>query len=301
MNATFSLVRRLSTLAVVASIALSLIFRASLGSEHMGWQVVLALIALGVGIPHGAVDHLITIPRQTKSHFYRFIALYVSAALIAAIAILKWNVLGFEIVVVMSALHFGFGDAAFLAESGEKKMNRATEISYALAAGSLPVVLPLVNGKSTSALEQVNHHLINWTHGNSQLLETIVWALTALATLLLAIHGRWRELSDLAALAALAVIAPPLVAFAVYFGCWHASRHTARLTLLLKPSSTPLWSAFKAGLPALLGTLLIAVGIAIFSKSGFSSTLLWSLLVVIWALTVPHMITTARFDIRSLK
>lgn len=301
MNATFGLVRRLSTLAALLGIGLSLIFKAALGSNHLGWQVAIALIALAIGIPHGAVDHLITIPRTSKVRFYRFIALYVVVAILAALAILKWNVIGFQIVVLMSALHFGFGDASFLAESGELKMNRATEIAYALAAGSLPVVLPLVNGKSTSALERVNHHLVNWAHGATHGLEILVWTFAAIAFAFLLIQKRWRDVLDLIALALLAVIAPPLVAFAVYFGCWHATRHTARLTLLLKASSTPLWSAFKAGLPALLGTVIVAGGIALVSKNGFSSTLLWSLLVVIWALTVPHMATTARFDVKALK
>ena len=301
MNATFGLVRRFSTLAVLFAIGLSLIFNATLGSDHLGWQVVIALIALGIGIPHGAVDHLITIPRASKLRFYRFIVLYVIVAVVAALAILKWNVIGFQIVVLMSALHFGFGDASFLAEAGELKMNRVTEMAYALAAGSLPVVLPLVNSKSASALERVNHHLVNWAHGFTQGLQITVWSFAGIAFVLLLIQRRWRDLLDLAALALLAVIAPPLVAFAAYFGCWHAARHTARLTLLLNPSSTPLWSAFKAGTPALVGTVIVAGAVALFSNNGFSSTLLWSLLVVIWALTVPHMATTARFDLRSLK
>ncbi len=301
MNATFALVRRFSTIAVYAAIGLALIFRASLGSDHIGWQIVMALIALAIGIPHGAVDHLITIPRRSKGAFYRFIVIYILVALLAAFAILRWNVVGFQLVVLMSALHFGFGDAAFLAESGGQKMNRATEVAYSLAAGSLPVVLPLVNSKSTSALEHVHHQLINWQHGFTQGLEILLWTLAAIASLLLVTQRRWRDLIDLIALALLAIVAPPLVAFAVYFGCWHAARHTARLTLLLKPSSTPLWTAFKAGLPALIGTAIVAAGLAILSKNGFSSSLLWSLLVVIWALTVPHMATTARFDIQSLK
>lgn len=301
MNATFAQVRRFSTLAVFVVVALSLIFKAALGVNHLGWQITIALIALAIGIPHGAVDHLITIPRSSKLRFYRFIALYVVAAVIAALLILKWNVIGFQIVVVMSALHFGFGDASFLAESGARKASRVTEIAYALAAGTLPVLLPLVNSKSTSALERVNHHLVNWAQGFDHGLEIIVWCVAGFAALLLIREKRWRDLLDIAALALLATIAPPLVAFAVYFGCWHATRHTARLTLLLKPSQTPLWSAFKAGLPALLGTLVAAAALALFSKGGFSSTLLWSLLVVIWALTVPHMATTARFDVKALK
>jgi beta-carotene 15,15'-dioxygenase len=45
------------------------------------------------------------------------------------------------------------------------------------------------------------------------------------------IGKRKREALDLTLLLLLAHLAPPLIAFAVYFGCWHAMRHTARLTL----------------------------------------------------------------------
>lgn len=64
-------------------------------------------------------------------------------------------------------------------------------------------------------------------------------------------------------LALLAIVAPPLIAFA--------------------------------------GTLIIAAGLMIYSPDNFSSGLLWSTLVIIWALTVPHMVTTARFDLAALK
>jgi Brp/Blh family beta-carotene 15,15'-monooxygenase len=220
---------------------------------------------------------------------------------VAALSIFKWNVLGFQIVVFMSALHFGFGDASFLAESGAPKMNRITEVLYSLSAGSLPVVIPLVNSKSTSALKEVNPHLVGWAHGATYSLQVTVWALTAIAVMALLFQKRYRDLLDVILLALLAVTAPPLVAFAIYFGCWHATRHTARLTLLLPPSITPIWSAVKAGLPALVGTVIVALGIAFFNPRGFTTSLLWSLLIVVWALTVPHMMTTARFDLRSLK
>jgi Brp/Blh family beta-carotene 15,15'-monooxygenase len=293
--------RRFSATAVAVGIGLSILLRSAFGDKSMGWQIALALLSLAIGIPHGAVDHLITIPRTSRFRFVLFIALYVVIAIIAAIAILKWNVLGFQIVVLMSALHFGFGDASFLAESGAPKMNRLTEILYALSAGSLPVVIPLVNSKSTSALKEVNPQLVGWAQGATYSLQVTISLLTAAAVICLLFQKRYRDLVDLILLGMLAVIAPPLVAFALYFGCWHAVRHTARLTLLLPPSPTPIWSAVKAGLPALVGAVLIALGISVFNARGLTSSLLWSLLVVVWALTVPHMMTTAKFDFRSLK
>jgi len=39
-------------------------------------QVVLAIIALAIGIPHGAIDHLITIPRDSTKRFVAFIVIY---------------------------------------------------------------------------------------------------------------------------------------------------------------------------------------------------------------------------------
>ena len=111
-------------------------------------------------------------------------------------------------------------------------------------------------------------------------------------------------------LAALASIAPPLVAFAVYFGCWHAMRHTARLSSLLPRSLVAyeqgksfgaFMSAVIPGLPALFGTLIFVALLAGFSHNNLSDNFLWLTLVTIWALTVPHMAVTAKLDRAALK
>jgi Brp/Blh family beta-carotene 15,15'-monooxygenase len=108
----------------------------------------------------------------------------------------------------------------------------------------------------------------------------------------------------------LALIAPPLIAFAVYFGFWHALRHTARLVPKLPKAQQyigsgdwhkAIWAVVFPGLYAIAGTLLIAIGLMIINPENFSSSLLWSTLVIIWALTVPHMATTAKFDFAALK
>jgi Brp/Blh family beta-carotene 15,15'-monooxygenase len=121
---------------------------------------------------------------------------------------------------------------------------------------------------------------------------------------------RYRDAVDIALLAALASFAPPLVAFSVYFGCWHAMRHTARLTSML-PSSLKAYEgesaigAFKSavlpGLPALFGTAIFVIFLAGFSHQDVSNSFLWLSLVTIWALTVPHMIVTAKLDRAALR
>jgi len=309
---TFSRVRTFSSLTVATAIALSLIFSSWLGSASMNWQVVMAVAALAIGIPHGALDHLVTLPRKKPVVMAIFIAIYVAIALLAIWAILKWNVWGFIAVVVMSATHFGIGDSAFIRELDQLKNREGSKLpiwAYASAAGLLPVVIPLVNSKSASALEKVNPLLIDWDHGYSSAIQIAVAIVTTLSIMVLSARKRFRDCIDIALLAGLASFTPPLVAFAVYFGCWHAMRHTARLTSLLpasiaaheRGSSVGAFSkAVLPGLPALIGTFIFVALLAGFARSNINDDFLWLTLVTVWALTVPHMLVTAKLDRAAL-
>ncbi len=309
----FNQVRNISSILVATTILLSLVFSAWLGSDSLNWQIVMAIVALAIGIPHGAIDHLITLPKAAPIKMALFISIYVAIALIAIVAILKWNVWGFIFVVVMSATHFGIGDSAFLNELDKYKVNKDKRSlpvwAYAPAAGALPVMIPLVNDRSTEALEKVNPVLVDWHYGYTTQIQFFVLILFLFGLLTLLKFNRKRDALDLILLAALAFIAPPLVAFAVYFGGWHALRHTARLTSLLAKSETAyqennIGKAFRAavipGLPALLGTLIFVITLTIFKDGDLSSSFLWNILVTIWALTVPHMMVTARLDRKAL-
>jgi beta-carotene 15,15'-dioxygenase len=306
----FNRVRTLSSAAVAIATVLALLFSQWLGADSLGWQLVLAIIALAVGIPHGAMDHLVTLPKSAPVRMAIFVIIYVAIALLAIYAILRWNVWGFIGVVIMSAIHFGIGDAAFLSEQDSLSGNsRIPAWIYAPAAGLLPVAIPLVNSRSTEALEEVNSALINWHRGYTTEILILVAVIATLSLLALLQRKRYRDALDIALLAALASFAPPLVAFAVYFGCWHAMRHTARLTSLLPNSESAYLrgrpgQAFVAavipGLPALVGTFIFVVILAGFSQQDLSDEFLWLTLVTIWALTVPHMIVTARLDRAAL-
>ena len=306
----FNRVRLFSTVSVSLAILTSLIFSDLLGSSSMSWQVIIAVIALAIGIPHGALDHLVTLPKAQPKKMALFIFVYVAVAIVAVIGILKFNTVGFIVVLFMSAIHFGIGDAAFINEidkrsEGAKKLNRWF---YIPAAGFTPVFIPLVNSASTEALASVNPALINWHQGfDSQILFTVsIFALLAIGVMVF--DKRYREALDLIVLLLLAHLAPPLIAFAVYFGCWHAMRHTARLTLSLPRcveniTQGMLRKAFSnaviPGLPALIGTFVVA-GLLALSGRDFTDEFFWMALVVVWALTVPHMAVTAKLDRAAL-
>jgi Brp/Blh family beta-carotene 15,15'-monooxygenase len=306
----FTRVRLFSTISVILAILASLFFSGFFGEGSLGWQVVIAVVALAMGIPHGALDHLVTLPKAQPKKMAIFVIVYVAVAIIAVIGILNFNTVGFILVLFMSAIHFGIGDAAFINEI-DKRSDESSKLNrwfYIPAAGFTPVFIPLVNSASTEALASVNPALINWHQGfDSEILLTIT-IFTILAIGAMAIGKRYREALDLTLLLLLAHFAPPLIAFAVYFGCWHAMRHTARLTLSLPRSIDNLnqgmlrksfSNAVIPGLPALIGTFAVAALLAL-SGHDFTDEFFWMALVVVWALTVPHMAVTAKLDRAAL-
>jgi Brp/Blh family beta-carotene 15,15'-monooxygenase len=174
---------------------------------------------------------------------------------------------------------------------------------YALPAGLLPVFIPLSSEQTNTALAEVNPKLINWAGSNSNLIHLCVLLIAASSIFVLIFKRDDKSAIDLTLLAALSILTPPLVAFAIYFGLWHALRHTARLTLNLAKSELAYQNnqpkqafvqAVLPGIPALIGTFIVAVVLA--AANPDNSRLLWSILVVIWALTVPHMMVTAKLD-----
>lgn len=308
----FSSLRSFSTAAVLAVVALSLVLQVLGYSGSAAWQVWLAVAALAIGIPHGAMDHLVTVPSMEPARMTLFISGYLGVVTVAVWAMLTWSVVGFALVVAMSALHFGVGDAAFLSE--QRKLAGDTRRTapwylYGLPAGMLPVVIPLTSAGADDALGLVNPELIQWHQGTGGFLFFATVALATGAIGWLIIISRFRDALDLVALLGLALCVPPLVAFAVYFGLWHALRHTARLTLELPKATAafeaarPVLGFMKAvipGLPALVATMAVALGITIAGGWDVSESYLWLALVVVWALTVPHMALTARLDARAL-
>jgi beta-carotene 15,15'-dioxygenase len=304
---------RWSRVGVLTTLTFLIVLRVFRPEINLSLQLVIALVALLIGIPHGAIDHLISIPAQPRSRFFAFIIIYIIIAAAAAWFIARWNVFGFQCVVVMSALHFGYGDASFRNEENDAKSRERNsfpiESAYAVPAGFVPVVLPLTDHRTLSALTRIHPALQNWAGSWVHTLRLVTLASAVVGLLVLLVAKRVSLCIDLILLTALALIAPPLVAFASYFGLWHALRHTARLVSKL-PAADGLaragnWKgairgAITPGLYAVFGTLAIATILMVKSPGAFSSSLLWSTLVIIWALTVPHMATTARFDWKTL-
>ena len=298
--------RYLIATGILISIPLSTFFE-----NAIELQVAIALIALAVGIPHGAVDHIVTVPKFQPLKMALFLLGYLAVVGVVIAGILTQNLLGFQLIVVLSAIHFGIGDASFIAESDERAGRIGLpRYSYAFAAGFMPVMIPLTSPQTSQALQEVNPVLIGWA---GELTELVYWFFVGFGILAMArqlLAKRFDAAIDLGLLLGLSLIAPPLVAFAFYFGFWHAFRHTGRLTLELESSQRSFrdgsgglafWKAVWAGVPALVLVLGFTIWLGLTQGFDLSQQLLWLLLVVIWALTVPHMALTARLDVKALQ
>lgn len=306
----FSKVRLFSSAIVGFTAALFLLFHLFSWQISLSWQIGIAITALAIGIPHGALDHLVTLPKSQPKKMALFIIGYVAVAVLAVLLIANWNLIGFQLVLLMSLIHFGIGDLAFMAELknlSNKASKSKSRVPNYLAFGAVPVLIPLLKDESIAALTEINIELVNWY----QQFRGAIWVLVILAVLITAVDlfrlKRNRDLLDLFLLTALALIAPPLISFAIYFGCWHAMRHTARLTLSLPKSLTnfaakkpvkAFWAAVIPGTPALALTFA-AAGI-FWQQDKLDNSFLWSALVIVWALTVPHMAVTAKLDRAAL-
>jgi Brp/Blh family beta-carotene 15,15'-monooxygenase len=298
--------RTFSSAAAVVAVIATVIFSSLLDHQSLHWQIAVATVALAIGIPHGALDHLVARPTGSGSTMFGFVVRYVLTAVVALVAILIFNMIGFVLILVMSAVHFGIGDTAFIAEIDKRTVTKPMPLSwlYAISAGFVPVIIPLTKSSSESALQEINVNIVGW-HGGFNNVLLFAAAILAFTTFIaLVVNKRYRDAFDIALLVLLSIVAPPLIAFAVYFGCWHAVRHTARLTLVLPSSqkafargstTKAFWSAVIPGLPALIGALVAAVAIGAFTDFEGDS-LLWTMLAIVWALTVPHMAATTRLD-----
>ena len=306
----FSKVRLFSSAIVGFTAAIFLLFHLFSWQISLSLQIGIAITALAIGIPHGALDHLVTLPKSQPKKMALFIIGYVAVAVMAVLLIANWNLIGFQLVLLMSLIHFGIGDLAFMAELknlSNKASKSKSRVPNYLAFGAVPVLIPLLKDESIAALTEINIELVNWY----QQFRGAIWVLVILAVLMTAVDlfrlNRNRDLLDLFLLTALALIAPPLISFAIYFGCWHAMRHTARLTLSLPKSLTnfaakkpikAFWVAVIPGTPALALTFA-AAGI-FWQQDKLDNSFLWSALVIVWALTVPHMAVTAKLDRAAL-
>ncbi|MBT0567711.1 Brp/Blh family beta-carotene 15,15'-dioxygenase [Williamsia sp. CHRR-6] len=270
--------------------------------------VVLVVGGLAAGLPHGAIDH------QMAAHLFG-LRPSVAALAYGCCAGVAWAVMtliGWPAVVaalVLSLLHFAAGEAQMARAAFGPGVTR-WETALVGVAGCGALLLPMARYPSSFA--EVAHAIspgldtflsqpwVRWACA-------LLWAAAALATVVIAARRHHRGLIvDVALIAALGALAPPLVAFAVWFGGWHSVRHLSRL-LLEHPSlrtrvqAGDTRSALRALLrwaaaPTAAAVVFMLIVAVLIDRAADPTAALGTALVVLLALTVPHMGVVAALD-----
>ena len=270
----------------------------------LAWRPVplgaqLLILSAGValtGMPHGALDgrlgRIWLLPKIGRAWVVWFAAAYL---LVTGVVLLAWlafpvaSLVGFLLV---SAWHFGSGDAR------PHESPRRLWAVESLVRGGFVLCLPAVFHAAQVA--ELFGWLVPSTAGGGAVaaagLASAAWALVPAAAVLLVWHvarGQVLAAMELLLLPAVFAVLPPLLGFAVYFCVWHAPRH-----LLEWLDADDAAVLARAALPATAATLLAMAAAAWWLSAGPSATAVPAaavrvLFVGLSALTVPHMLLDA--------
>jgi Brp/Blh family beta-carotene 15,15'-monooxygenase len=265
---------------IAAVVVLVSCFFAPFAADHA--LFILAGFILVLGVPHGAFDPLFAdrlYRIRTTLGWVSFVCIYL---LLALLVVLLWRaapLLFLSGFLLISILHF----------SGDPRTGTAWPAR--LLYGGAPIILPaLLHGDETMRLFSF---LIDPSSA-----QTLVVALTNLSLpwLMLLLCASVYQLRvhaitalEMAAVAALAVVAAPLVSFTVFFCCMHSPRHFLRTW-----QHTRLYSLKRLlvmALGPLLGVGVLLLGSsALLAETALDTKLMQIIFVGLAALTVPHMV-----------
>jgi len=274
-----------------------------LGLPTLSSSAALVVAGLGflAGLPHGGVDHLMAMRLAGR----RIAPVVLAYAGLAAVAwsLLKWGgPVALLAVVALSALHFGLGELVFTRELSGWRPSRITAAAIVVA-GSGALLLPLARsgGQFSDVATAVSPglaRLIGAAPVRTAVL--LIWLCAATVAIVASVlAGRTGAALDIFLIGALGMLVQPLVAFAAWFGGWHALRHSARM-LTEEPGCSALLAqghprAALRRLAGLAAPMSVAALVVIIALAWFTVTapdparVLAEVLRLLLALTVPHM------------
>lgn len=276
--------------------------------------LVLVLVAAGLlaGLPHGAVDHRVA-ARLTGWPTPVVTAAYAATAALTWVLLVEVGAVVLLPVLALSLLHFALGELEVVRETTSWRPSRVAAVAFA-AAGTGALVLPLARsgaqlaGVASSISPTLGTLLAAPT---SRVALAALWVVAAAVAATSAFRARQTGvLVDLLLVGALGLLAPPLVAFAVWFGGWHALRHSARLLTVDQPAAglvaagrprAAVRALARAALwPSLAAVLVLVVLLVVTLSAADPLAAVGGTLLVLLALTVPHMVVVLWLDRRRV-
>ena len=277
----------------------------------------IAMAGAGLGVPHGAVDHLVpwwwgSLDRPSRAPARSIVLFAVGYGMVAAVALIVFFLAptpSLVLFLVVSAVHFGRGEVVTSAERSGRPVPGAGVGWPASAAFGSAVVGLLLWGRPLSVepyLRSVSPWLADATTNSRLAGLTFVALMILLGFGVLLGAGQRGEAVELGIVVVAFLVAPPLAAFGVYFGLWHAIRHTGRLLDLAQarsgthggPPPTDWTAATRTLSRASFAPTVtaLAVMVTLWARRDLAS--LQSEVAVLLALTFPHAAVVWALDSR---
>jgi len=281
------------------------------GLPALAGPIALVVAGLGflAGVPHGAADHVMA-ARLSGGRSMLAIGVVYAGIAAAAWALMEWaGSIALIVVVALSIVHFGLGELEVCHQLTGWRPGRLVAVAVAVA-GCGALVLPLARSgdQLKEVAADVSPGLALLISGRPfEMSLAGIWLVAAVVAIIASIRAAQRLVAlDIAIVGALGLIAPPLVAFAVWFGGWHAIRHCARM-LTVEPGCATLVSTGRdrsavlrlirlAALPsaAALATVLVLGWFTVTASD--PAVVVAEILRLLLALTVPHMVVVWWLD-----
>ncbi len=291
-----------------------------------------ALSLVLLGLPHGALDHLVPDRLQGCETTARSVAAVVLLYLVLGGSYLAlWNiepVAACAFFIALTWFHWGQGDLHALILLDARPRTRLSRAATVFVRGGLPMLVPLLAHPDVyrgvlldaARLFEVRAGALPYWIFEPVFRVPTGATFAAVAAVLLTTgfvraapreRRSWAgEAFDTVLLAAYFVVVPPVLAVGLYFCLWHAPRHIARLALLAKPSRNglergdilPAALAFvrdAAPLTTVALVMLAALYFVVPSVGPDASSLLGLYLVLISVLTLPHVAVVSYMDYRQ--
>ena len=302
-----------SVLAAVTALALvaTLLGVTDPGSLPAGLAPAVAVVGLVLGLPHGAVDHVLA-ARLTGWPLRRLLPAYVATAVVTWLLLATLGLPALLLVLAVSFVHFAAGEVEVARAAWAWPLDRRTAWALGVS-GTGALLLPLARSDAAwrdvaTAISPDLAALI--AEPALRAAVAAVWVAAAGLTIVAGLRARRPgPVLDVLVLLALALLLPPLAAFGLWFGVWHGGRHLARLLAeeegsarhlaTGRPAAAVRHLAAVAAWPTLAALAVAAAGVVATTGTGRTDQALAPTVQVLLALTVPHMLVVLGLDRRS--
>ncbi|NGM67668.1 beta-carotene 15,15'-dioxygenase, Brp/Blh family [Natronolimnobius sp. AArcel1] len=291
--------------------------------------VPLAASVLILGLPHGAIDHLVLPRARGEPVTRRSVGLVCSGYLVLAAGyVLLWlvePVVAFVGFILLTVVHWGQGDVFALLEllGTDHLETRGQRLLALCVRGGIPMFVPLVAFPDQYAF--VATAVINlFEPATAATLEPAfdlrvrAWVAMTIVTLVVTslVWGLLRmgpsrswllDAGETVGLLVFFAVVPPILAIGLYFAGWHSVRHILRTMLVDTRATAALerrdiraatWRFTRDATPLTAGALIVLGGLALAvpQTPATPTDLLGLYLVCLAILTLPHTVIVSLLD-----